>query len=396
MNKRAEQDPAGIGIPERDTVKKAFDDFASSTSLHGYQYIASSGYVVIKLCWLTISITFFVLFVLQAQMIIKDFRKYPYATKIELISRPSLTFPAVTVCNSNRMRRSQLLDTRFEGLVDVDGGTSDPDDDYSWWFSSWYYQWYSSWYSSLPAGFSSDTFDTSSLDSESSSSSASNWTSSSPITGSLSQSSAAPSQTSDSTSSAGFGKRKKRSLKISLKELKDMLANQGKDPMGPKARPSPDRHPQPQRSRHKRHTGRGQPATLSRRARSVPSSLSSFSSLSSSWSSWWAFLDDFSWWDQYQDSDFYYYDDGWDTVDGEDDWEGFYENSKADDYSDLIDVVNPTMEELAEFGHQLDDFVLQCTFDRRQCNKRYNSLLLMKFLEINLPSYSMQSHVSIL
>ena len=368
MNQRAEQDPAGIGIPERDTVKKAFDDFANSTSLHGIQYIASSGYVVIKLCWLAISITFFVLFVLQARTIIDDFRSYPYATKIELISRPSLTFPAVTVCNSNRMRRSQLShDEWFKGLLTIDGNTSSGSDyDYSWWFSSWYFQWY---YSSS-ADLWSNTTGTSSPDSESWSSSASNWTSSPPITESLSPSSATTAQTPEATTSAGFGKRRKRSLKLSLKELKDLLANRGNDPVGPKARRSPDRHPQPQRSRHKRHTGRGQPATLSRRARNSPSTTMSTWSSWSPWS-WQEYLNDFNWWVQSnQDSDFYYYDAGWGSVDSENDWMGFYENSKADDYSDLIDVVNPTREELAEFGHQLDDFVLQCTFDRRQCNKR--------------------------
>ena len=329
--------------PERDTVRKALDDFANNTTLHGLQYIANSSHILLKLCWLAISITFFVLFIIQALAIINDYRTYPYSTKIDLISRPSLNFPAVTVCNSNRMRRSQLADTRFEGLIEIDGGTSGADYDYSWWFSSGYLNAFSS---SQASALSANT------DSASDSAAANSASASEPsATGS-------PASVT-SASSTGGGRRKRRSVntgtKLSLKEL--MFLDRALDPMGPNAAVrGPDGHPKPQRSRHNRDTSRGQPATLSRRERSAISS---------------GFLDTFSWFDQNQDADFTYYDDGWDEVTSENDWVGFYQYSTADDYSDLIDVINPTSDELAEYGHQLEDFVLQCTFDRRQCNIRY-------------------------
>ena len=345
---------------ERDTVKKALDDFANDTTLHGLRYIANSSHILLKLCWLVISITFSVLFIIQTLAVINDYRAYPYSTKIDLISRPSLNFPSVTVCNSNRMRRSQLADTRFEGLIEIDGGTSGADYDYSWWFSSGFWNAFSS---SQALASSANT------DSASDSAAANSTSASEP--------SATGSPASEtSSSSTGGGRRKRRSVntgpKLSLKEL--MLLDRALDPMGPKAAVrGPDGHPQPQRSRHNRGTSRGQPATLSRRERSALSS---------------GFLDMFSWFDQYQDSDFIYYDDGWDVITSENDWVGFYQHSLADDYSDLIDVINPTSDELAEYGHQLEDFVLQCTFDRRQCNIRYTIShatysILLRLLELS-------------
>nr|XP_054755597.1 amiloride-sensitive sodium channel subunit gamma-like [Lytechinus pictus] len=58
----------------------------------------------------------------------------------------------------------------------------------------------------------------------------------------------------------------------------------------------------------------------------------------------------------------------WSKVDGQYDWMGFYTASQADDFSDLINVVNPTKEELTGYGHQLERFLIQCTYDQQPCN----------------------------
>lgn len=61
-----------------------------------------------------------------------------------------------------------------------------------------------------------------------------------------------------------------------------------------------------------------------------------------------------------------YYD--WGDVTDENDWQGFYEASTSEDFSDILDVINPTAEELELYGHEPDDFIIQCTFDKRMCN----------------------------
>lgn len=227
---------------EKDTLGKSLTDFGNETTIHGVQYIVNKDNIIYRLCWVAICIGFLVVFIIQGSDIIDDFLQWPYSTKIDIVGRPSLTFPAVTVCNANMMRRSQLVDTRFEGLIALDGGVSGADYDYSWWFSS-----------DFVNGFEQSA------------------------------------------------------------------------------------------------------SSVQRKKRSPPASID---------------YDMFSWYDPSDDSDFQYYADNWDMVTSGDDWTGFYMSSRADDYSDFVDVVNPTRAELTDYGHQLEDFVLQCTFDRRQCNIR--------------------------
>nr|XP_054756143.1 amiloride-sensitive sodium channel subunit alpha-like [Lytechinus pictus] len=225
---------------EKDTLGKSLTDFGNETTIHGIQYVINKENIPYRFCWLLICIGFSVVFIIQGVAIINDFLTWPYSTKIDIVGRPSLTFPAVTVCNANMMRRSRLVDTRFEGLIALDGGISGADYDYSWWFSSDFVNAY-----------------------------------------------------------------------------------------------------------------QGSESSLNRKKRSPPESIN---------------YDTFSWYNPSADSDFQYYADNWDAVSDENDWLGFYRASRADDYSDFVDVVNPSQSELSDYGHQLEDFVLQCTFDRRQCN----------------------------
>ncbi|XP_077862656.1 uncharacterized protein LOC102808992 [Saccoglossus kowalevskii] len=50
------------------------------------------------------------------------------------------------------------------------------------------------------------------------------------------------------------------------------------------------------------------------------------------------------------------------------DWNGFIAYSNAPDNSDLVDVLKLPVEKTAKYGHQLNDFVLECTFDGNKCN----------------------------
>jgi hypothetical protein len=46
----------------------------------------------------------------------------------------------------------------------------------------------------------------------------------------------------------------------------------------------------------------------------------------------------------------------------------FMKASKTEDYSDLVDVLKPTKEDLDAYGHQASDFILQCSFDKTNCS----------------------------
>ncbi|XP_070545601.1 acid-sensing ion channel 2-like [Ptychodera flava] len=65
----------------------------------------------------------------------------------------------------------------------------------------------------------------------------------------------------------------------------------------------------------------------------------------------------------------YYHDNGFASVKAEvpPDWYGFKTFSSTPDYSDLQSVLKLSRDELRRYGHQREDFVLQCTYNEEDC-----------------------------
>ncbi|XP_038045203.1 uncharacterized protein LOC119719784 isoform X2 [Patiria miniata] len=59
-----------------------------------------------------------------------------------------------------------------------------------------------------------------------------------------------------------------------------------------------------------------------------------------------------------------------DRVKGEDppDWNSFVTYSATPDYSDLVEVPKLSKDEVHQFGHQKEDFILQCSYEETKCN----------------------------
>ncbi|XP_033639804.1 uncharacterized protein LOC117300189 [Asterias rubens] len=49
-------------------------------------------------------------------------------------------------------------------------------------------------------------------------------------------------------------------------------------------------------------------------------------------------------------------------------WDSFMTFSARPDYSDLVDVLELSGDQVANFGHQKEDFILQCTYEQKKCN----------------------------
>ena len=49
-----------------------------------------------------------------------DYFSYPIVTKIKVINQQNQLFPAITICNQNRIMKSLLPGTRFESLPAID------------------------------------------------------------------------------------------------------------------------------------------------------------------------------------------------------------------------------------------------------------------------------------
>ena len=73
-------------------------------------------------------------------------------------------------------------------------------------------------------------------------------------------------------------------------------------------------------------------------------------------------------------------------VEDEHDYKNFFRLAKTSDYSDLQDILRPNQTEYDDLGHQLDDLIVQCSFDRENCNTRlaldwrYQPITLLKSL----------------
>ncbi|XP_030832762.1 amiloride-sensitive sodium channel subunit alpha [Strongylocentrotus purpuratus] len=356
---------------EKDTVKKSVTDFGNETTIHGLQFVVNKKNIIYRLCWLGICTTFLVVFLIQGNVILKDFLRWPYSTKIDIVGRPNLAFPAVTVCNANMMRRSQIEGSRFEDLVNLDGGVEGADYDYSWWFSSAYRNWYAS-SSASSYGQSSDQNSNgrSSSSSQSDSASSSDGQSSSSNYDPSSSEESSSASSGESSGVTSDGQSSSSSYSPSSSE-ESSSASSGESSGGTSDGQSSSSNDGPSSSEEPASSSPGGSAdgqSSSTNYGPPPSgSVSSFGLPNSEFPApnW---VNEWSWYDPSFFADFEFSENGWDGVSGGEDWQGFYEASKADDYSDFLNVINPTKEELEQYGHQLEDFIVQCTFDRRPCN----------------------------
>ncbi|XP_072167584.1 epithelial sodium channel subunit gamma-like [Diadema setosum] len=99
----------------------AIKDFADNTTTHGVpQILRSDRSRLFRLTWAVITATALSALLFQGSNTVIDFFHRPTTSKISLITRKELHFPAITICNLNMMRRSKLNGTRFEGLVALD------------------------------------------------------------------------------------------------------------------------------------------------------------------------------------------------------------------------------------------------------------------------------------
>lgn len=94
--------------------------FCKSTTMHGMSRVIDSTRAIFRLAWLLTVLTFLCVLMWQAYRLVDEYRGNPTTTTIQMVTNNKLSFPAVTVCNMNRLRRSKLVGTRFEPLLDMD------------------------------------------------------------------------------------------------------------------------------------------------------------------------------------------------------------------------------------------------------------------------------------
>lgn len=311
---------------------KVVESFGETTSAHGVPKIIRAPSTISAFLWTTVTLVALGMFCYQGGTLVLHFFSWPYTTQLDVVTQPTLRFPAITVCNMNKLRRSELVGTIYEGLIELDGGVRDTH--YDWWFdwsSAFYYDWrYSYFYSphdpdipNIPEFPSPNdnapfpAYDPASL-----------TTISNQLTGNVTALPTDYPSSEDYESSSSSTIRKRRGLR----RLKRMIEDEKKR--------------QPRQASYEGSS-------------SYSLDLYDFYNTFSTWEASWRGT--FNYYD--------YYDFG--GVTDENDWRAFHDELLVSgEFNQWMEIVNPSRPEVERLGHQASDFILQCKFDKKKCNIR--------------------------
>nr|XP_006815636.1 PREDICTED: uncharacterized protein LOC100378515 [Saccoglossus kowalevskii] len=95
-------------------------NFASSTTVHGLPHILSSTSLRAKLVWAAVCLVAICVFAYQSSELIHLYLRFEVRMKIETGTAESLSFPAVTICNTNTIRASEAVRSGFAEVVKTD------------------------------------------------------------------------------------------------------------------------------------------------------------------------------------------------------------------------------------------------------------------------------------
>ncbi|GFN90133.1 acid-sensing ion channel 5 [Plakobranchus ocellatus] len=89
------------------TAKNFIHEFTQSTSMHGVQHIMRHRSVWRRMVWSVLVIGFVAWAAHNVYQIVSDYNSNPVQTSVSSEYQSKMNFPAVTVCNLNRIRQSK-------------------------------------------------------------------------------------------------------------------------------------------------------------------------------------------------------------------------------------------------------------------------------------------------
>ncbi|XP_048477210.1 acid-sensing ion channel 1C-like, partial [Rhincodon typus] len=103
-------DLKGGSVYSSESVRPSnLESFASRSTLHGISHIFAYGPMSIRrILWILSFLGSFSLLSLVCVERVSYYFEYPHVTKLDEVSAGNLTFPAVTICNLNEFRFSQI------------------------------------------------------------------------------------------------------------------------------------------------------------------------------------------------------------------------------------------------------------------------------------------------
>ncbi|XP_072173183.1 uncharacterized protein [Diadema setosum] len=352
-----------------DTVlNRLIENFVNTTTAHGIPNIYRSKSTVQRAFWTLAVLICLSAFILEGTRLIRTFLSYPYSTRNDIVSMSELEFPAVSICNVNMMRRSMLANTRFahivlldnDGISDTHAETQETDDettgDYAWWFDD-------NFYDELEAN--SDHHDdeeraangntrnntvTPQMSVKASNNRTDNETGSNGTRHDLvdPDDDGIISETDDdSDNETGDGAIEDGLVDSDDEELKNDRGQTRGEEVGGGVTVNDDEDDEniDEADTHDSEHGHEE-QTIEDLSNMSPEELAA------------------------DDHDFAFYDYNWRNIHGDTDWTHLLQQARFPDNSDVRDLLQPTLDELRLFGHQPEDFILQCNFDRRPCSYR--------------------------
>lgn len=98
-------------------ITKTWSMFVGSSTLHGLQYVFTSRTLVRRILWALFLVTAVVWFSFQSSKLLKKYFSYPATTKVSLVYEGSPEFPAISICNFNRFKRSVIMGKGYDQLL---------------------------------------------------------------------------------------------------------------------------------------------------------------------------------------------------------------------------------------------------------------------------------------
>ncbi|XP_033126038.1 degenerin mec-10-like [Anneissia japonica] len=109
-------------MDDKKSILEITSKFGSGTSSHGIPRIAAAKSWHGRILWSFLFLTCMVIFVWQAYLLVNAYLGYDVAISIKVsnIEGREIVFPAVTVCNTNPVRKSQIKDSSHFILADLE------------------------------------------------------------------------------------------------------------------------------------------------------------------------------------------------------------------------------------------------------------------------------------
>ncbi|XP_077863187.1 degenerin mec-10-like [Saccoglossus kowalevskii] len=104
----------------QEKIVEILEQFASSTTAHGINRVSSTERPFRKVMWCMIVLVAFSTFTIHASALIIKYLDFDVTYKLKVMKESTVEFPSVTMCNMNKMRKSAIINTKYHDIAKFD------------------------------------------------------------------------------------------------------------------------------------------------------------------------------------------------------------------------------------------------------------------------------------